>query len=91
MKAHAGNFLKLLFGQTDGFASTAGVANPTLSKAPAKDQDGMNVIRTYLEKRILVQDQGGAEFQPADILQYFEELEEGSNAEIALKNFFEIG
>ena len=31
----------------------------------------------HLKNRILAQDQGGTEFQPADILKYFEELKRG--------------
>ncbi|MBW2412644.1 MAG: hypothetical protein JRF72_22835 [Deltaproteobacteria bacterium] len=33
---------------------------------------------------------GGAEFQPAGILQYFEELKRGPNAEVEPKDIFEI-
>jgi hypothetical protein len=40
-----------------------------------------NVDRSRIKNRILVQIQGGTEFQPADILKYFEELELGSNTE----------
>ena len=46
--------------------------------------------KSHLKNRILVQDQGGAEFQPAGILKYFEELRRGPNIEIEPKNFFEI-
>jgi hypothetical protein len=38
----------------------------------------------------LVQVQGGAELQPAGILQYSEQLKQGTNTEIGPKNFFEI-
>jgi hypothetical protein len=38
----------------------------------------------------LAQVQGGIEFQPADILKYFEELKPGSNTEIGTKELFEI-
>jgi hypothetical protein len=38
----------------------------------------------------LVQVQGGTEFQPADILKYFEELKRGSNTEIGTKDIFEM-
>jgi hypothetical protein len=38
----------------------------------------------------LVQVQGGSEFQPADILKYFEELEFGPNTEIGTKGLFEM-
>ena len=47
-------------------------------------------IRSHLKKRILVQDQGGAEFQPAGILKYVEDLKRGANTEIGPKDFFEI-
>ena len=48
------------------------------------------VTRKHLKKEILVQDQGGAELQPAGILKYSEELKQGSNAEIGPKDFFEM-
>ena len=48
------------------------------------------IIRSHLKKGILVQDQGGSEFQPAGIRKYVEDLKEGPNAEIGLKDFFEI-
>ena len=48
------------------------------------------LIRSHLKKRVLVQVQGGAELQPAGILQYSEELKQGTNTEIGPKNFFEI-
>jgi hypothetical protein len=38
----------------------------------------------------LVQVQNGTEFQPADILKYFEELEFGPNTEIGTKGLFEM-
>jgi hypothetical protein len=38
----------------------------------------------------LAQVQGGPEFQPPDILKYFEELKRGSNKEIGAKDFFEM-
>jgi hypothetical protein len=38
----------------------------------------------------LAQGQGGVEFQPADILKYFEELKRGPNTEIETKDFFEM-
>ena len=44
--------------------------------------------RSHLKNRILVQGQGETEFQPADILKYFEELERGLNTEIGTKDFF---
>ena len=46
--------------------------------------------RSYLKIKILVQDQGGAEFQPAGILKYNEDLKRGPNAEIGLKDYFEM-
>jgi hypothetical protein len=48
------------------------------------------VSRSHLKNRILVQVQGGIEFQPADILKYFEELEFGPNTEIGTKDLFEM-
>jgi hypothetical protein len=48
------------------------------------------ITRSHLKNRTLVQDQGGAEFQPADILQYFEDLKRGPNAEIGPKVIFTI-
>jgi hypothetical protein len=47
-------------------------------------------VRSYLKNRILVQGQGGAEFHPADILKYFEELKREPNAGIGPKDIFEI-
>jgi len=38
----------------------------------------------------LVQVQGGAELQPAGILEYSEDLKQGPNAEIGPKDFFEM-
>ncbi len=46
--------------------------------------------KSNLKIRILVQDQGGSEFQPAGILKYVEDLKRGTNAEIEPKNFFEM-
>ncbi len=46
--------------------------------------------RSHLKIRILVQGQGGAEFQPAGILLYVEDLKRGHNAGIGPKDFFEI-
>ncbi len=59
-------------------------------------------LRTYLKKRILVQNQGGREVQPGGILVYFEDLNRAPNAEfgpISLRaasyarqeDFFEMG
>jgi acyl-CoA synthetase (AMP-forming)/AMP-acid ligase II len=47
-------------------------------------QEIINPIRRHRNK-IPAQDQGGAEFQPAGILGYVEELEGGSNADIELE------
>jgi hypothetical protein len=46
--------------------------------------------RRHLKIKILVQNQGGAEFKPAGILKYVEDLKEGSNAEVGPKDYFEI-
>jgi hypothetical protein len=46
--------------------------------------------RSHLKNWILVQDQGGSEFQPAGILRYVEDVKRGSNAEIGPKDFIEI-
>ena len=48
------------------------------------------LIRIHLKNMILVQVQGVTEFQPADILKYFEELKRGPNTEIGTKDFFEM-
>jgi hypothetical protein len=45
---------------------------------------------SHLKNRILAQDQGGTEFQPAGILKYVEELKQGANTGIEEKDFFEI-
>ena len=45
---------------------------------------------SHLKNRILVQVQGGAEFQPADILKYFEELKRGPNTEVGTKDLLEM-
>jgi len=47
-------------------------------------------IEAISKKKILAQDQGGTEFQPAGILKYFEELKRGANTEIVSKDFFEM-
>jgi hypothetical protein len=49
------------------------------------------VFRTYLKKKIFVPDQGEAKHQPAGILEYFEDLMRGFNADMGQKDFFEIG
>jgi len=48
------------------------------------------IFRSHLKNRILVQVQGGTEFQPADILKYFEELKRGPNTKIGTKDIFEM-
>jgi hypothetical protein len=45
---------------------------------------------SHLKNRILAQGQGGTEFQPADILKYFEDLKRVPNTEIGTKDFFEM-
>ncbi len=49
------------------------------------------LIKTHLKIRVLFQDQGDNEFQPAGILMYFEELERESNTEIGTYDIFETG
>ena len=51
---------------------------------------GTCLTKSHLKKRILVQDQGGAELQPAGILKYVEDLKRGPNTEVGPKDFFEI-
>ena len=46
--------------------------------------------RSHLKNRILIQVQGGTEFQPADILKYFDELKLDPNPEIGTKGLFEM-
>jgi hypothetical protein len=46
--------------------------------------------RRYLKIRIFVRDQGGAEYQPAGILKYVEDLRRGLNADIGRKDSFEM-
>ena len=46
--------------------------------------------RSYLKKRILVQNRGGAELYTGGIHQYFEDLRRGANKEFGPKDFFEI-
>ncbi len=48
------------------------------------------MIRSYPKNRILVQVRGGAEFQTAGILEYFEDLKRGTNKEIGPKVIFEM-
>jgi hypothetical protein len=45
---------------------------------------------SYFKIRIFVRDQGEAEAQPTGILTYVEDLRRGLNADIGLKDFFEI-
>jgi len=45
---------------------------------------------SHLKKRILVQNRGGAVFQTGGILEYFEDLKQGTNKEFGPKDFFEI-
>ena len=45
---------------------------------------------SYLKIKILGQNQGGFDFQTADILKYFEDLEIESNAEFGPKDYFEM-
>ena len=47
--------------------------------------------RAHLKKKIWTQGQGGINLQPADILEYDEELKREPNVEIGFKDFFEIG
>jgi hypothetical protein len=46
--------------------------------------------KSHLKNWNLVQDQGGADVQPAGILKYSEELKRGPNTEIGQKDFFEM-
>jgi hypothetical protein len=48
-------------------------------------------IRSHLKNRIFVQSQGGLEFQPAGVLQYFEDLKREPNTGFGPKDIFEIG
>ena len=50
----------------------------------------LKINRSHLKKKILVQNQGGAELQSAGILKYSEELKKGLNTEFGPKDFFEI-
>jgi len=50
----------------------------------------MNIIRSHLKNRILVQSQGELEFQPAGILRYFEDLKRELNTGFGSKDIFEI-
>jgi len=47
-------------------------------------------FRSHLKNRILVQSQGGLEFQSAGILKYFEDLKQKPNAGFGPKDIFEI-
>jgi drug/metabolite transporter (DMT)-like permease len=68
----------------------AAVAYTAFLLSLRKLQAGETEARSHLKKRILVQDQGGAEPQPAGILKYVEDLRRGPNAEVGPKDFFEI-
>jgi len=46
--------------------------------------------RGCLKNRILVQGRGGAAFQTGGILEYFEDLKQGTNNDIGPKDIFEI-
>ena len=52
-----------------------------LSVPLVNDVGSRRIVRSHLKKRILVQDQGGAEFQTAGILKYVEDLKRGTNTE----------
>ena len=49
-----------------------------------------NNVRSHLKNKILVQSQGELNFQPAGILQYFEDLKRENNTEFGPKDIFEI-
>ena len=67
-------------------------AYPMPRACSAMPQDFLHLDGHYKpsQKRILVQDQGGFEFQTAGIRLYAEDLEPGSNTEIGPKDFFEM-
>jgi len=48
------------------------------------------LIRSHLKNKMLVQCQGGLEFQPTGILKYFEELKRELNTGFGSKDIFEI-
>jgi hypothetical protein len=50
----------------------------------------MDLARSYLKKRILVQDVGGFGFGTTDIRWYFEDSKPGPNTRIGPKDFFEM-
>jgi hypothetical protein len=50
----------------------------------------LQFTRSHLKIRILIQSQGGSEFQPAGILKYVEDMKRGTNVEIGPKDYFEI-
>jgi hypothetical protein len=62
----------------------------TFSACVLRRQKTFRNTRSHLKNRILAQGQGGTEFQPADILKYFEDLKRGPNTEIGTKDFFEM-
>lgn len=47
------------------------------------------IIEAISKKKLLVQDLGGAKFQPAGIHRYVEDLKRGPNTEIGPKDIFE--
>jgi hypothetical protein len=59
-----------------------------MGKKPTKHKTLLT--RRYLKIRILIQFRGGAEFQTAGILEYFEDFKRGTNKEIGPKDIFEI-
>jgi hypothetical protein len=50
----------------------------------------INVNRSHLKNKILVQSQGGLKIQPAGIPKYFEDLKREHNTEFGPKDIFEI-
>ena len=61
-----------------------------MKKAPALYGYGAFLFYKPSQKRILVQDQGGFEFQTGGIRLYVGDLEPGSNTGIGPKDFFEM-
>jgi len=63
---------------------------------PSQDITGLpamihlKVTRSHLKIRILVQSQGGLEFQPGGILKYFEDLKRELNTGFEPKDNFEM-
>ena len=56
----------------------------------SKRQNFLNIYRSHLKNRILVQDRGGAEFQTGGILLYVEDLKRGTNKDVGPKDIFEM-